>query len=515
MPKLDPEEVAFWRYEQVEEALDEQLHPSQRGRILRQISKTPVRWPSGRTKRTSLSTLYRWVGLYREGGLEGLQPAPRRDRGQAKKPLAEEIVDRALELLGGDKEGDMTLTFLLAVLRAEFPDDSITRSTLQRRLAARPEYARIKRAHKRARARTRFVADEPHAIWHTDAKGPVKVLLACGVWLMFHIISILDDASRAVLAALIVPSPNLAAAVRVFRIAVLRWGLPNRLYADRATIFDSEPFRRGLAQLGAHRIETKARNPEAHGKIEAYHRTLSLWFTKRLPSEVVVDERHLQQLLDGVIGSLYQPHKHRGLKRPPEEALGGQVSPRSVPPTRLYEAFRQQRRLSAHRKTGEVEIAGVTYLVPGDLRGRRLTFLVDPPGELLPVVVDPESGKERELSRAAIKPGDVETDEVEPRGAGPLQTLYDSWRGKRRPQAEPGFGLPELYALLGEVASRHVPRSDHEAALIQRLYRDVGPFSRAATEAAMRAIAAELGAGRPIQTYLDALVSRVTRPEEP
>jgi transposase InsO family protein len=415
------------------------------------------------------------------------------------------------------EDDGMTYTFLLEVLRATFPQHIIKRSTLQRRLASCPEYARVKRARKRSRRRTRFVAKKPHDIWHTDAKGPVEVLLRCGAVLVFHIITILDDATRAVLAALVVPSPNLAAAVRVFRMAALRWGLPNRLYADRATIFDSEPFRRGLAQLGAHRIETKARNPEAHGKIEAYHRVLVMWFTKRLGSQVVVDLPHLQQLLDGVIATLYQPHPHRGLKCSPEEALGGLVSARSVPPTRLYEAFRQQRRLSAHRKTGEIEIAGVTYLVPDELRGQRLTFLLDPPEEIPPVVVDPHSGNEHELRRAAIKPGDVNGSEdgaaaEQARwGAGALQTLYDGWRGKPRPQAEPGFGLPEIYALLGSVSGRHVPRSEHEAALVQRIYRDAGPFGRAATEAAMRAIEGELGRGRPIRTYLDALVRLAAR----
>src|SRR5690606_22549659 len=171
--------------------------------------------------------------------------------------------------------------------------------------------------------------------------------------------------------------------------------------------------------------------------------------------------------------------------------------------------------LSAHRKTGEVEIDGMTYLVPDELRGQRLTFLVDPPGEVPPVVVDPESGRERALHRAAVKPGDVETEEATERwGAGPLQTLYDHRRGKPRPQAEPGFGLPEIYALLARVAGHHVPRTDHEAALIQRIYRDAGPFGRGATEAAMATIGRELGRGRPLQTYLDELVRLARRDGE-
>jgi putative transposase len=507
--KLDPKAVALWRYEQIEQALDDKLHRDARGKLLRQISRTPVRYPSGVTKRISLSTLYRWVADYRKGGLDALQPRRRQDDGKVRKPLAGEVVREALRLLEADP--GVSFTFLIAVLEAKLPEHKgrIARSTLQRHLAAVPDYRRIKRAKKRTRRCTRFVARGPHDIWQMDAKGPVAVRLACGETIAFHVLSVLDDATRAVLVALVVKTPDLAAAVRVFRTAALRWGLPGSLYVDRASIFDSAAFRAGLAELGSHRIPTRPRNAEARGKIEAYHRVLVCWFTDRLASQVVESLEHLQLLLDGVINGLYQPHKHRGLKLAPQQALAGLVSLRSVPPTRLYEAFRQQKRLKAHRKTGEVDIQQVTYLVPDELRGQRLTFVVDPPAEVPPLVVHPQTGAHLSLRRAAIVAEQHEPSSPPPWGAGPLQAIYDDWRGQRRPLAEPGFGLPEIYALLARVAGRHVPRSDAEAALVQRVYRDIGPLPRVATETAMRTIAAALGSGRPIKTYLDLLQRKI------
>lgn len=497
--------IAFWRYEQIEAALDPELHGAARGKILLRISRTPVCWPSGITKRIALATLYRWLEAYRQGGLEALRPRPRKDRQQPRRRLPAEVLGEALRLLTADPV--MSFHFLLAVLAAKFDKIRISRSTLQRRLAADPAYLRLQRAKKLSRRRTRFVARAPHDLWQTDAKGPFRVRLRSGQVLAVHVLSILDDASRAVLAALVTLTPNLAAAVRTFRLAALRWGLPRRLYADRASIFDSLAFRQALAVLGAHRIATRPRNAEAHGKIEAYHRVLGLWFTERLASQTVVDREHLQQLLDGVIHGLYQTHRHRGLKTTPEQALAGRLSPRAVPPTRLYEAFRQERHLKSHPKTGEVEIDQVLYLVPDDLRGQRLTFLVDLPAELPPLVIHPQSGQHLALRVAAVA-HNIDAPPPERWAPGPLQAIYDSWRGQSRPLAEPGFGLPEIYVLLGRVAGRHVPQSDTEAATVQRTYRDIGPFTRAATEAAIESLAAELGPGRPIQTYLDALARR-------
>lgn len=509
--KPDPKTIAQWRYEQIEEALDPGLHAEARGMILRRICRVPVRWPSGITRTISLATLYRWLRSYSRNGLAALQPSSRSDRGRVRRPLPDEVVQEAVRLLSEDPA--MSLGFLSAVLEARFAERKlrIVRSTLQRRLAAHPSYRRIQRARKRVRRRTRFTARAPHQIWQTDAKGPITLRLVSGAEIRFHVLSILDDATRAVLAAIVAAEANLAAAVLAFRRAALSWGLPERLYADRASIFDSKPFRLGLAQIGAHRIQTRPRNAEAHGKIEAYHRTLGQWFTERLSHQKVVDLAHLQLLLDGVIHSLYQPHRHRGLKTSPKQALAGRVSERTIPPTRLFAAFQQEKRLKAHPKTGEVEIQGRLYLVPDELRGRKLSFRLDPAAEAPPQLVHPRSGQMLGLRLAEVRPSDVPDRRPRPTpwGEGPLQTLYDSWRGQPRPQAEPGFGLPELYALLSRTCERHVPQSDAEAALVQRVYREIGPLPRAATEAAMRQIALQLGPRRPIQTYLDALRRRV------
>lgn len=504
----DPKEIAFWRYEQIEEALPEDLSNSAHGAIIRRISKTPVLWPSGATKPISAATAYRWIRAYRAHGLEGLRPKRRSDAGVSRAPLPTEVVSEALRHLTEDP--GLTYTFLLTILRPLFPDVRICRSTLHDRLRAHSDYQRIKRLKRRRKRRTRFVASAPHDIWQTDAKGPVQLTLASGCSLTFHVLSIIDDATRAVLAAIVTLRPDLAAAVRVFRMAAYAWGLPKMLYADLASIFDAKAFRMGLAQIGSHRIPTKPRNAEARGKIEAYHRTLVMWFVDRLAHQAVVDLLHLQQLLDGVIGALYQTHRHRGLKMSPEDALAGRVSERIVPPTRIVDAFRQSKKLKAHPKTGEVDIAGVTYLVPDELRGQKLLFLIDPPNEVPPLVEHPSSSELLSLRRAAIKPGDVDAPPEPTRwGEGNLQALFDNWQGKRRPQAEPGFGLPEIYALLSDACGRHVPQSDAEAALVQRIYRDIGPLPSQATVKTFAAITERLGTQRPVKTYLDALAERV------
>lgn len=508
--------VALWRYEQIADALPTTVSRTGRAEIVRHICERPVAWPSGKVEPVPKATAYRWIRFYQKGGLEALRPRVRKDRGKKRARLPDEVVDKAVKLWSDDQ--DMSLTFLLGLLRADSELElskhkiEVKRSTLHRRLRAHPLYVQLSSVVKKPRRRSRYTAKHAHDMWHLDAKGPVEVRLVSGKTLVFHVLTVLDGATRDALAWIVSLRADLAAAVRVFRLAAKRWGLPKRVCADRASIFDSHAFRAGLADFGAHRILLRPRNPEANGKIEAYHRTLGGWFTKRLARQKVVDLEHLQQLLDAVIETLYRDHTHRDLGMSPRAALASCISSRTVSPQRLDDAFRTRLAKKSHPKTGEVDLPGGKYLVPEDLRGQRLEFLIDPERVAPPLVVDSLTEKHRALTRAQIRPEDIaEQQAVERWSEGHLQTLYDHWQGKVRPNAEPGFGLPEIFALLTQVVGRHVPSTDAEAALVHRAYRGFGPLPKKSTEKAFTEIRRELGQKRPLKTYLDALERRIAR----
>ncbi|MDP3983661.1 MAG: helix-turn-helix domain-containing protein [Acidimicrobiia bacterium] len=506
-----PKQIALWRFDVIECLLDRDLSKNQMSRLILQISRTPLRWPDGSDGRPGRATLYRWRKAYHDKGFDGLKPQPRRDRGRKKVRLPASVVEAALNALQEDPL--QPWTFLCVVLSVEFKDVKIPRSTLYRRVTDDPGYRPIalaRRASKQPARRTRFVACRRHQRWQCDAKGPFDVLLTDGNVIKVHVITILEDLSRAVLAVLAVTRLNHGAAVKVFRKAAERWGLAEEYYADKGSIFDTPAFRSGLAQLGCRRLPTKPGNPQAHGKIEAYHRPLSLWFVRRLKVQKVIDLVHLNQLLEAMIAMLYQPHHHRGLKESPADALAGTVSARQVARTQLYEVFLDEKHLKSNRVTGEVDIQGHTWLVPDALRGQRALFLIDPARDWEPVVVEPGTDRRLPLRRAQIQGKDA-PDEPARWGEGPLQKLHDHWAGKKRPLADAGFGLPEIYRLLADSVGRHVPQSQREAVQIQRFYQTHGPLPGQATAKAFQSIGRELGPGHALALYLDALAARLNQ----
>jgi len=128
-----------------------------RGEVIARLSSVPVRWPGGASRAISRATLYRWLELYENGGLAALRPRRRKDRGTKRAHLPKDVVARARQILIDDPEISFTLLAALLVadpkLRLRARGISVAKSTLQRRLAADPLYARLQRGRRLAAGR--------------------------------------------------------------------------------------------------------------------------------------------------------------------------------------------------------------------------------------------------------------------------------------------------------------------------------------------------------------------------
>lgn len=509
MPQ-DPLREACWRFEQISPLLEPRLTASERRRMIEEMGRVCVVWPSGREAPIPRSTTYRWLRAWgKDSRIESLMPQGRNRQAKAIKP---DWVQYALALL--EEEADRSLFILCLRIKHHFDlPRAPSRASLHRALTNQPRYIKLKRrARGERKLRRRFQAREPHDIWHADAKGAFMVQFTDGVKRRVQVLTILDDATRFVLAALVVTSESIGAAVATLRAAAARWGLPTKFYADRGSAYDSDPFRKGLAVLGCHRINTKSRNPSAHGKIEAYHRSLKRWFVAELKHQPVRDLAHLQALLDAVLDQVYHEHVHRDLKQTPREAFGNRISPRTVSLQRLREAFLIEKTLTANRKTGEIRVGGKLFIVPERFwgRNRHVKIAIDPEAPAQPyVVVKP--GVYEPLSAAFPEPQRRTEPLREDEPVGPLTPLLQHYRGRELPLAHAGFGLPEIYATFSEALGRAVPATETEAAVVSRWLADNGPFEPNAFAAALDQAIESLGPGRPLAQIINALTRRIKR----
>lgn len=498
----DPYEIAAFRFEQISPFLDSSIDPGKRRDLMRR--RAAVDLPSGQHRRVPRSTLHRWLAIYKQHGIRGLMQQPRRDQGKPKTG-SRDVIDHAIGLLL--EQPNRSLQQLDIYLRTDFADFDLSTATLRRRLIAHPAWPVIERLRtgKDRRLHDRYEALHPHESWQLDGKGPFTVRLVCGDSVRAHVLTVLDDHSRAVLAAHIANGEDTVAAITAFTKAAARYGLPERMQFDRGSAFDSNAFRDGIAHCGVHRNYVRARHPEAQGKIEAYHRSLQRWFLDELRSQEVHDLVHLQDLLEATIALVYQKHRHRGIGTTPELRLAGKLSPRRISEAELARAFFVGVYARSDKKTGEVQLPNGRFRVPIALAGKRELFRYDP---LRPAaVVITADRREIALEPFATKP--LPAVHCQSRGNGRLQRLLDTWRGTDRRNAEPAFGIPEVFKALGDALARPLPASERDAREVQDFWRQHGPFSRAAFLRACQRAASSLGTQRPLDVLLTDIARQI------
>lgn len=501
---MEPWEIAQWRFEQIGPLVDDQGSEAERRARLRKASSTKVLWPGkpGREpvrKTISKKSLLRWIRAFRSEGLAGLLPKERSDKGKPRSDRSRAL-NFALGLLY--EEPNRSLTQLMVYLGLEFPELDLTRSTLHRELQAHAAYRGIlaRREGSSEKLCGRYEAERPHHSWQLDGKGPFVVVLTSGSRIKVHVLTVLDDCSRYVLASVIAEAEDLPAAVRVCRLAIGRWGIANRFQFDKGSAFDSKLFRDGLAQLGLHRNRVKAKNPKAQGKIEAFHRSLGRWFVQELRHQEVVDLAHLEGLLQAMTDELYNRHHHRIIKKTPDEALAGQTSSRRIGTEELRRAFRQVLFRKSNLKTGEVILPNGSFRVPREQAGKRLSFSYDPVEREAFLLV--RGQRELPLEPFEVLRPFFWEDTSDKYGTGQLQKLYDVWHGRKRPNAQPGFGLPEVFQQLERLLGRVVPVDDLEASTIQSFYSGFGPFAAKPFAEAIDRTLSALGSNRSLSAYL-------------
>jgi hypothetical protein len=93
----------------------------------------------------------------------------------------------------------------------------------------------------------------------------------------------------------------------------------------------------------------------------------------------------------------------------------------------------------------------------------------------------------------------------EKRGTGQLQKLLDLWRGHSRPNAQPGFGLPEVFREFSRLLQRCVPIDQREATAIEAFYRKTGPLPAQPFTEAIDKTRNVLGPNRALKAYLQYL----------
>ncbi len=379
-------DVAMFRYRVIAPLID--LAGPARMAEVRRLAGKPWVIPGTSRTRVAQGTILHWQRAWRRGGLDALKPGPRSDRGKSRRLTVE-----AAELLISIRRDHPELSVRDVVARAEQTDgfsDPVSLSAAYRLFHAEglmtperapPDLRRFAHAH----AGDLWQSDIMHGPKCGDGRRRRKT----------YMIVMIDDATRIVPWSAFAFSEGINDFLPVFRQALLRRGIPGKLFVDNGSAYRSRRLDLVCARLGIALIHARPYHAAGKGKAERYIRTVRQRFLPGLEAADTASLDILNRRLAAWVEGEYHHTPHRGLEgmAPADawaaKALDVRLVDGSVDLDDLFldEAVRKV------SKDRVVSLRKQFYEVDAGLVGQKVTLRFDPaapPGRPILVVADGE-----------------------------------------------------------------------------------------------------------------------------
>jgi len=342
---------------------------------LRQASGQP--WPDENGDYYAVRTLEDWWYAYKSGGFAALVPATRSDQGKSRvldEPTAAWVLEAVtqnptipLKVLYPHWQQAGRVLPSLSVLYRYLRRQGLDRKSLRSgRLDTGPTKA--------------FEAPQVNDLWMIDF-SPGPTLSVSGKSLSTHLCILVDDHSRLIPFAAYYPQANTEAVHHALKEAVLRRGLPRKLYTDQGKPFINGHTRLVCAQLGIRLLHCKPYHSWSKGKIERLIQTVQQGFetTLRLEGNAAHSLEELNTKLSLWVQTLYHQRPHSATGQSPEYRY--QQAAKTL---RHWDASVQIEPLfylhlqRTVRKNGTIRLEGELYEVPLSLRALKIQLRLDP-----------------------------------------------------------------------------------------------------------------------------------------
>jgi transposase InsO family protein len=283
--------MAMWRFGLIAPVINGTYTAPSKMAYYRECTKDGLMMPDGTTARYSPKTLSYWECSYRRGGFEALIDRGRCDKGEPRR-LSSEAASAILRLKEEFPKMNATMVLERLIADGTVNQQDVSLSTVQRFVRR----ATVGRAVGTAKDRKAYEAERVNGIWQADTLyGPY--VKDGGRKCRAYLISVLDDKSRLVCASRFFFADNTLNFQKLFKDAIARFGLPERLYVDNGGTYASGQLAGICGALGVVLLHAPPYDGAAKGKIERWHRTLRGRFLSVLPDSAT-------ESLDALNGSL-------------------------------------------------------------------------------------------------------------------------------------------------------------------------------------------------------------------
>jgi putative transposase len=379
------ERVALFRYGLISDLTHRRLGEKGLHELLRERAARTYEIPGSRRDHVAAETMRGWLGLYRQGGFEALYPKTRSDQGRARA-IPQDVAD--MLLARKDDQPALSVSQLIAEAKDVVGEGVHLAPATVHRLLARNGLMDKRRGLPTTKDRRRFAFEKAGELWMSDVMhGPT--VMVDGRKRKTYLLALLDDATRVVPYAAFALSENTAAFLSVLKQALLRRGVPTRLYVDNGAAYRSHHLYLVCAKLGISLIHARPYQPQAKGKQERWFRTVRMQLLSILAAADTASLSALNRRLWAWVEGEYHHNPHRGLDgmTPLDRWTMSAGSIRLVEPgcdiDELF-LFEQKRKVQRDRT---LSLNGVVYEVDASVVGETVTLRFDPTRRGAPVDV--------------------------------------------------------------------------------------------------------------------------------
>lgn len=380
----DPKTIALFRYGLIAELLH--MPAGSRGlyALLRKKAALDYTIPGSSRTRVAAETLRHWLKDYRRAGFDALYPKARTDRGRSRA-LTQAVADALISLK--DEQPQLSVSALIAALGQRMPEVSApAASTVHRLLARAGLMDKTKQADEPVGTdRRRFAFAHAGQMWMSDVMhGPSVGVPGSRLRRKTYLIAFLDDATRVVPYCAFTFSENTQSFLPVFKQALLRRGIPQRLYVDNGANYRSQQLALVCAKLGVALIHARPYQPQGKGKQERWFRTVRAQLLANLDATDTDSLEQLNRRLWAWVEAEYHHSPHRGLEGHTPLDRWAMCAPGAGTPSLRLPAgldldalflFEAKRRVQRDRT---VSLAGTLFELDAALVGHTVTLRYDP-----------------------------------------------------------------------------------------------------------------------------------------
>jgi putative transposase len=305
---------AAFRYQVVSQVLSRILAGEPQREAVLAVAELEHYFPGDdRPRRVSQRAIYRWLEIYRDHGLKGLETSSRKPAPAPSSVLPGKFVKFLVEQKNKDARSSIPEIIRRAVQRGILkPDTPVDRTTVYRTATnlALPVAHRKKAAEREVR---RFAYPHRMDMILSDGlhfrAGATRARRVA----MFY----LDDCTRFGLHVVVGTSENAALFQRGLFELVLNFGFFSIFYFDRGPGFIAEDTVAVVRNLQALLIHGEKAYPQGHGKIEKFNQTARADLLRTLDHrpDVDPDPRSLELRLRHYLTSQYNHRGHESLQK--------------------------------------------------------------------------------------------------------------------------------------------------------------------------------------------------------